>query len=152
MESKSKLEVYEDAEQVALTTWIQLVRTFLKIQRRVVSAIGEQDMTLPQYDVLATLRFNEGSTQQQLAERLLVTKGNVCGVVQRLERLGWISRREDPSDARANHLFLTASGKRKIDGVLPRHDAAVIQVMSCCNRSQLLQLRELASKLGAKAD
>ena len=65
-------------------TWVRLVRVVSLIQRRIVVALAHHDVTLPQFDVLATLRFGEGLTQQELAGRLLVTKGNVCGVLDRL--------------------------------------------------------------------
>src|SRR5436305_10663045 len=87
------LALYESAPQVRLRTWVQLARTFYRIHRRIMSALARHDVTMPQFDILATLRFSEGVTQQELAERLLVTKGNVCGVLDRLEGLGWVSRR-----------------------------------------------------------
>ncbi len=137
------LTVYEGTEDVKLRTWVQLARTFYLVQRRVVATISEHDVTLPQFDVLATLRFGEGVTQQELAVRLLVTKGNVCGVVDRLERAGWVERRPDPKDGRANRLHLTPAGKRKIDAVLPDHDALVLRALRPLSASDAKALRGL---------
>src|SRR5688572_632302 len=103
-----------------------MIRAVQLVQRRVVATLTAHGLTLPQFDVLATLRYGEGVTQQELAGRLLVTKGNVCGVLDRLERLKWVERRADPDDARANRVYLTAAGRRKIDAVLPEHDATVL--------------------------
>src|SRR4051794_20242664 len=96
------LPQYESAFEVKVRTWVQLARTFYLIQRRIMTMLAGHELTMPQFDVLATLRFSEGVTQQELAKRLLVTKGNVCGVLDRLEGLGWVQRRSDPKDARAN--------------------------------------------------
>src|SRR3954454_12174170 len=104
MPSPRHLPLYEAADEVRLRVWVQLARTFYRIQRRIVLTLNEHDVTLPQFDVLATLRFGEGLTQQELAGRLLVTKGNVCGVLDRLEALFWVERRPDPKDRRANRL------------------------------------------------
>src|SRR6476659_39945 len=101
------LPIVEPSAQARLGAWLQLARTFYRMQRKIVSALSEHRITLPQFDVLATLRFGEGVTQQELAERLLVTKGNVCVVLDRLERIGWVRRRPDPIDARANRVYLT---------------------------------------------
>src|SRR4051794_18190722 len=101
------LPLLEGQNELKLSTWAQLVRAFDLVQRRVVAALAGHDMTLPQFDVVATLRFNDGVTQQQLAERLLVTKGNVCGVLDRLEAAGLVQRRPAPEDGRANRLHLT---------------------------------------------
>lgn len=142
-----RLPIYQGASELRLETWVQLARTFYRIQRRVVSAVAAHDLTVPQFDVLATLEFSEGVTQQELAERLLVTKGNVCGVLDRLESLGWIERRADPRDARANRLHLTPAGGRKIQAVLPDHDAVVIGIMQRLETGGVRTLRALLLEL-----
>lgn len=142
-----QLAVYEPPDQVRLRTWVQMVRAFHRVHRRIVTVLAQADVTLPQFDVLATLRFSEGVTQQVLAERLLVTKGNVCGVLDRLERLGWVERRPDPADRRANRLHLTAAGRRKVDAVLPRHDALVLDATRTLCDVDVTLLRGLLERL-----
>ena len=123
------LPLYELPQDLRLGTWVQWVRSFYRLQRRVIEALARHEITLPQFDVLATLRFSEGATQQELAERLLVTKGNVCGVLDRLEKVGWVKRHPDPQDGRVNRVALTPAGRRKVEAVLPDHDEAVLQMM-----------------------
>jgi MarR family transcriptional regulator, organic hydroperoxide resistance regulator len=142
-----RLAVYEGPEEARRRAWVQMVRTVYRIQRRVVTTLSGHDITLPQFDVLATLRFGQGVTQQELAERLLVTKGNVCGVLDRLERLGWVERRPDPADRRANRLYLTAAGRRKIGAVLPEHNALVIDAMRTFSDVDVRTLRRLLDQL-----
>jgi DNA-binding MarR family transcriptional regulator len=141
------LPLLESPDDLRRRTWVQLVRTVSLIQRRIVAALAARDVTLPQFDVLATLRFNEGQTQQELAERLLVTKGNVCGVLDRLEALGWVERRPDPKDKRANRLFLTPAGKRKVETLLPEHDALVVKALSVLPDSGVKSLRKALEEL-----
>lgn len=143
----SRLSLYESSAEIQLRTWVQLMRTFLVLQKKVVALIAEHDMTLPQFDVMATLWHGEGITQQDLASRLLVTKGNICGLLDRLAGSGWVERRQDPVDARANRLYLTASGRRKIHEVLPPHDKAVGEMMGCLAEDDTKLLRELLSRL-----
>jgi DNA-binding MarR family transcriptional regulator len=145
--SSKSLPLFESADELRLRTWVQLARTFYRISRLIVSALAEHRITLPQFDVLATLRFSEGVTQQELAHRLLVTKGNVCGVLDRLEALKWVERRQDPKDARANRLYLTTAGRKKIDSVLPEHDALVIQTFRTLSSSDVKTLRRLLQEL-----
>ena len=136
-----RLAVYEPPGEARRRAWVQMVRTVARVERRLVAALGERDVTLPQFDVLATLRFGEGVTQQELAERLLVTKGNVCGVLDRLERLGWVERRPDATDRRANRLHLTAAGRRKVDALLPAHDALVLHALRHLSDADVRSLR-----------
>src|SRR4051812_28378741 len=137
----ARLAVYERPDEQRVRTWVQLVRTFLRVHRRLVSALAAHDVTMPQFDVLATLRFSEGVTQQELAERLLVTKGNVCGVLDRLEKLRRVERRPDPTDRRANRLYLTPEGRRTVDVLLPEHDELVLETMRPLSATDVKALR-----------
>jgi DNA-binding MarR family transcriptional regulator len=141
------LPLLETPDESRTRTWVQMVRTFYRISKLIVSAVAQHNLTMPQFDILATLRFSEGVTQQELAERLLVTKGNVCGVLDRLEAVKWLERRQDAKDGRANRLYLTAAGRRKIDAVLPDHDAQVIQSMRTLSSADVKSLRRLLTEL-----
>ena len=92
-----------------VTTWL---RVHNRLERRMGETLGVHGLTMPQFDVLATLWHGEGITQQELAERLLVTKGNVVGLIDRISSAGWVERRADPEDRRANRLYLTEAGAR----------------------------------------
>ncbi len=65
------------AEADPLRVWFR----FIRLHRRVVAAVAAElkavGLSIPQFDVLSTLSEREGLTQQDLAERLYVTKGNV---------------------------------------------------------------------------
>src|SRR3954464_1794393 len=137
------LAIYESPDEARLRAWVQMSRTFYRVQRRIMSALAEHKITLPQFDVLATLRFSEGVTQQGLAERLLVTKGNVCGVLDRLEKLRWVERRPDAADRRANRLHLTPEGRRKVDALLPEHDRLVLETMRPLSAGDVKTLRTM---------
>lgn len=150
--TRRSLPLFESREDARKLAWVQLVRTFSLVQRRVVCELMRHDVTLPQFDVLANLRFGDRITQQELAERLLVTKGNVCGVLDRMEALGWVQRRADEQDRRANRLHLTVAGRRKIDAVLPAHDVVVIDALRTLSHSDVKTLRELLEKLERAQD
>lgn len=135
------LPVHEDAEQLSLRTWVQLARTFYQIERRISAVLSQQALSIAQYDVLASLHYSEGLTQKELAELLLVTKGNVCGLLDRLEKQGWVERRPDREDGRTNRVHLTPHGRRKIEQALPCHDRLVHATMAPLGVSELRQLR-----------
>ena len=102
------------------------------------------DLNVAQFDVLAHVGASEGMTQQELADSLLVTKGNVCQLLDRMEGRGWISRRQD---GRANRLFLTDEGRRLFYEVVPDHEALVTERFSTLSRTEQEQLHELLRKL-----
>ena len=87
---------------------------FIRLSRRVTAAVAGElrgiGLSIPQFDVLSTLSEREGLTQQELAERLYVTKGNVSGLIDRLVEAGLVERRPIPGDRRSHALHLTPSG------------------------------------------
>ena len=129
-----------------LRTWVQFARTHAKFAHRMSQVFSHHALTGPQFDVLATLHRGEGIMQQELAARLLVTKGNVTGVVDRLEALGWIERRPDPGDRRVNRLVLTDQGKEKFQAVIPEHDAVIQDTMADFGAEEISILFRLLRK------
>ena len=102
----------EDPRSWDVKVWVTFARVYNRLEPGWVRPSRAHGLTLSQFDVLATLLHGEGITQQELAERLLVTKGNVCGLIDRVGAAGWVERRPDPEDRRANRLYLTDAGRR----------------------------------------
>lgn len=116
-------------QQTGILTWMRLARTYHKVQRVEMRALAKHGLTIAQFDVLARLSLHEGITQQALADELLVTKGNVCGLINRMVALGLVERRDDPDDKRVNHLYLTLSGATLAQQVIPAHDMLLQSLM-----------------------
>jgi DNA-binding MarR family transcriptional regulator len=71
------------------------------------------DITLPRFDVLAQLdRSPEGMTLGELSQRMMVSNGNMTGLVDRLVEQGLLHRRPSPTDRRAQIVSLTTEGRR----------------------------------------
>ncbi|MCJ2047444.1 MarR family transcriptional regulator [Methylobacterium sp. J-078] len=87
---------------------------FIRLNRRVTAAMAGElrglGLSIPQFDALSTLTEREGMTQQDLAARLYVTKGNVSGLIDRLVEAGLVERRPIPGDRRSHALHLTPAG------------------------------------------
>jgi DNA-binding MarR family transcriptional regulator len=123
---------------------MRLARIFQRVERDSGERLRGWSLNVAQFDVLARVGASEGMTQQELADSLLVTKGNVCQLVDRMEGRGWISRRQE---GRANRLFLTDEGRRLFDEVVPDHEALVEERFSALSRGEQEQLHELLRKL-----
>ena len=110
-------------------------------------ALAAHGLTLPQFDVLATLWHGEGITQQELAERLLVTKGNVVGLIDRVSAAGWVERRPDPEDRRANRLYLTDAGRKLLAKAWPCQVAISQKIFGTLTESELKMMHSLLERL-----
>jgi DNA-binding MarR family transcriptional regulator len=124
--------------------WLRLARIFQRVERNSGEHLRGWDLNVAQFDVLAHVGASEGMTQQELADSLLVTKGNVCQLLDRMEGRGWISRRQQ---GRANRLFLTDAGRRLFDEVVPAHEALIAGRFSVLSEGEQERLHELLRKL-----
>jgi DNA-binding MarR family transcriptional regulator len=142
-----RLPILLRPEELDLRTWIQLVRTFSRMERKLEQVLERHGLSIAQFDILATLGFEQGITQQELAARLLVTKGNICGMIDRMEASGWVERRPDPVDRRANRLFLTRRGKTQLGQTMPLEQALVKKIMGALKPFELQTLYQFLDRL-----
>jgi len=94
-----------------MRAWLRFVRLQQRLSTAVAGELRTIGLSIPQFDVLSTLTEREGMTQQELAERLYVTKGNVSGLIDRMVDAGLVERRPIPGDRRSHALHLTARGR-----------------------------------------
>lgn len=134
-------------EDPALKTWLGLFRVFQKMQREMERVLDIAGLSAAQFDVLANLGMSEGITQQELAERLLVTKGNVCGLLDRMESAGLVQRRADEKDRRANRIHLTRQGRAALRKAFPAHLGLIHQCMGSLSSVEMRTLASLLSRI-----
>jgi DNA-binding MarR family transcriptional regulator len=99
------------ADDLATRVWFRLLRVESRLGAAVSDRLREIGLSVPQCDVLTTLTEAEGVSQQALAKRLYVTKGNISGLLDRLESAGLVERRSTAADRRQYEIHLTAPGR-----------------------------------------
>jgi DNA-binding MarR family transcriptional regulator len=114
-----RLDVLVPEAELPRENWLSIARVYSLMTKRLDRALRDIRLTISQFEVLMILSKKEGMSQQDLAESLLVTKGNVCTVLGRMEANNWISRRQDPEDGRAYCLHLTTGGWRMVEKAVP---------------------------------
>jgi DNA-binding MarR family transcriptional regulator len=133
--------------QLAVSVWVRLLKSHGLILRQVRRRVPER-LTLPQFDVLAQLyRHEAGMTPGELTRELLVTGGNVTGIVSRLTRLGLVERRPVPEDRRRLRVRLTPRGRQVIGRAIPRHRRDVAGLIGGLKRGEMAQLQALLGRL-----
>ncbi|MGE0328107.1 MAG: MarR family winged helix-turn-helix transcriptional regulator [Polyangiaceae bacterium] len=119
-----------EAKQAA-GVWIRLVKCHGLVMREVRRRVAQSETTLPQFDVLAQLlRHPQGMTSTELSRVLLVTAGNLTGIVDRLEARELVTRTALPDDKRVRVLKLTAKGKRLAKREVQRHEDWLNEIFS----------------------
>ena len=95
----------------SVRVWFRLIRLEARMQAAVGERLREIGVSIPQCDVLTTLTEQEGVSQQELAKRLYVTKGNISGLIDRLAEAGLVERRSTALDRRQHAIHLTETGR-----------------------------------------
>ena len=137
----------EPSGKLGLSVWLRLMKTYNLILRRARRSVGD-GLTLPQFDVMAQLtRMPQGMTSVELSRSLLVSAGNLTGIVDRLERDALVRREAHETDGRATRIHLTAAGRRKMAVLLPRHARDIETIFRPLPRSDIERLRDLLGSL-----
>ena len=99
----------------ALLSLVRTASLMQKLSDRFFSRFG---LTDTQFNILMILGEHRdgGLSQQGLSEHLIVTKSNVVGLIDRLEKSGYVSRNPHPTDRRFNQIVLTRKGERLVEG------------------------------------
>src|ERR1700686_1334658 len=82
--------------KLGVRTWLHMNRITHTVQRRLSAHLERYDLTPAQFGVLAHLQAAPHISQQMLADWLFVTKGNIVGLLNRLEDRGLVERRPGP--------------------------------------------------------
>ena len=128
----------------AVATWMRLVRVFHRVQGHESAALRAHELSMAQFDVIAQVGRDEGLTQQVLADRLLVTKGNICQLLDRLVQRGLLVRQPE---GRANRIVLTPAGRAVYAEVVPAQETQLAALFSPLSIDEQAQLRALLRKL-----
>lgn len=126
--------------QRAVLAWLRMARIVSRTQREAGERLRDVDLSNAQFDVVAQIGATEGLTQQELAEKLFVTEGNVCQLLNGLEKKGLVERRRQ---GRKNHLFLSAEGRQLAQRAVPAHEswqAGRLDVLTEAEQAELLRL------------
>ena len=71
-----------------------------------------------------------------IAERLGVTRGNMTGLLDNLEKDGLITREDDPKDRRINYVKLSKKGTLLLKSILPMHFLRIKELTNCLSKNE----------------
>jgi len=132
----------------ALRLWLRVLTLTNMVEGRVRRRLRTDfDVTLPRFDVMAALYDAPGGTSMgEVSRRLMVSNGNVTGIVERLEREGLVSRRTRPDDRRSQLVRLTAEGRVAFEEMGGAHEAWISSMFSGLDEEEAGQLYDLLGK------
>ena len=115
-------DLYPELEVVGLPITGRVLRLAQILQARREEQLAEFNITLADFDVLATIRRRAGAGSVNVGELQAAMMLSSSGITKRLDRLessGLVRRQPDPSDRRGVLISLTDAGFELIDKAIP---------------------------------
>jgi DNA-binding MarR family transcriptional regulator len=121
----------------------QIIETSRLLHVYVDHKARENGTTRAQWAVLGRLRRQEGLSQVELAKQLELAPISLVPLLDRLVDQGFVERRADEKDRRAKRLFLTAAGRRKIEGLDPLGHAMRAEILEGQSEERMQAMRDM---------
>ncbi|MCB1541431.1 MAG: MarR family transcriptional regulator [Rhodoblastus sp.] len=152
-EASADLETVARGGKAQLRLWLRLLSTTNIISAQIRRRLREKfDVTLPAFDLMAQLdREPKGLRLGELSKRMMVTNGNLTGLVERLVQEGLILRETDPQDRRAFIVRLSRAGKTKFAGYARENERLVLSLFEETAPETIQTLMDNLAELKASA-
>ena len=135
------------ANEAFIPTMRELARAYQAFSDYSAKHIRETGLTPSQFDVVATLGNTDGMNMTDIAEKTLVTKGTLTGIIDRLEKKGLVARVVPPKNRRSFTIVLTSEGEKTFNMVFPAHIAYLKERFSRLSPQELKETRNALAAL-----
>ncbi|KRE49359.1 MarR family winged helix-turn-helix transcriptional regulator [Paenibacillus sp. Soil522] len=131
-------------ERLGLMIWFRLSRVYNQSLRESHQHLKKWNLSAAQFDMLAQVGAHDRLTQQQLADKLFVTKGNITQLLGKLEELGLVRREQE---WKTKYVSLTEKGKALFNDVVPVQEQFQASQYNALDRDEKRQLLDLLKKI-----
>jgi MarR family 2-MHQ and catechol resistance regulon transcriptional repressor len=108
------------AAEPDIELWQNIRTIYRAVLKRLNARLRKERITFSQYSVLLALSRNGPMQMSKLGEHMLVAPANVTGLVDRMEKKGFVVRRRDEKDRRLYVIEATEKGSRIFKGISGR--------------------------------
>src|SRR6201996_5067284 len=121
----------ESDSKARLRLWIRLLRASRLIESVARERLKSQfNATLPRFDVMAALfRKPDGMLMSEISRFLMVSNGNVTGIVDRLVSDGYVARAQRNGDRRTSFITLTRKGRALFGEMAAAHESWIDELL-----------------------
>lgn len=100
-----------------------------------------------QYIFLINLYRNEGIRQEEISENVKIDKGTTARAIKKLEEEGYVYRKVDEKDKRANRIFLTKKAINIKEEFFSRMEKIEKRLHSEITKEEELLVKEILYKI-----
>jgi len=142
----------EQIDLQAVDLWAKFYRNFNLLVRIGREELAKLGISGPQYAVLRILQRHGDSTMSEISDELLVTAGNVTGLVDRLVHEGLVRRIAGRRDRRVVRTQLTDSGRALAEQASQKYHSLLTSLFSEFSNEEKETLTRLFDRLQTKLE
>jgi DNA-binding MarR family transcriptional regulator len=105
------------------------------------------DVTSVQFAAMQAIDLHGEMEQSQIAQSIHYDKATIGGVIDRLEKRGWVERKANPKDRRAKLVTLTKEGRQALEAFTPVVKELQDQVVANLSSEERALFIKLAQKI-----
>ncbi len=153
LDSETKATEHSEDHGDELRLWLRLLTCTTLIENEVRRQLRERfDVTLPRFDLMAQLeKAPGGMTLSDVSKRMMVSNGNVTGLVERLVESGHIDRRTSDIDRRVQVIRLTRLGRAEFGKMAAEHEGWIASIFGDLSAKDVQELMRLLGKTKVSA-
>jgi DNA-binding MarR family transcriptional regulator len=135
--------------KASLRVWLKLLSCTMLTEKAIRNRLSETfETTLPRFDVMAALdRYPDGISMGDLSKVLMVSNGNITGIVTRLAEEGLVKRASLEHDRRTFYVTITPEGRGAFNRMALVHEQWVDGLFGKMTDGDLEVLTALLTKL-----
>jgi DNA-binding MarR family transcriptional regulator len=148
---------FPDLNPSACEAFMHLIRAGDEVSRVMDAHFADHDITHGRFLMMMLLIEKRGtscsrpSTPAELADLASVSRATITGLLDTLERDGFVRREPDPADRRQMSVHLTPEGQAFMHGLLPAHFRLINDLMGNLSEHERATLAKLLTKISTKA-
>ena len=153
LDAETKVNERPHDHKDELRLWLRFLSCNVLIEGNIRRRLRDKfDMTLPRFDLLAQLdKASAGMKLGELSQRLMVSNGNVTGLVERLVAQGLVDRQVAANDRRSHLVKLTAEGRRAFRTMAAAHEIWIAEIFGDLSTGERAMLMQLLAKVKTSA-
>jgi MarR family 2-MHQ and catechol resistance regulon transcriptional repressor len=146
---KRMAESYAWVEGIASRTIIEFKKTHEMLEEVFENYFQEYDISDSKFNLLVILynSSEKGLMLSEIGDRMLVTKANITGLIDRLEKQGLVKRIRDDTDRRKIQAVITKKGISFTEEVMRKYKEWSGDIMNILNDDEKSRLINIMSKL-----
>lgn len=141
-----------EKESLALKAFVVLLKSSKTLEEIIKKDIGSHGMKSSDFTVLEALYHKGSLTVREISNAVLINTGSITYVIDKLEKKGYIKRRDCKEDRRVVYIDITEEGTKLMDEIFPKHQKVIEELFSEVTEEEKKTVIDVLKKVGRKGD